>query len=256
MNNSSLKVLIGDDSASYGTKTASELRKKGLFAYTRNNSGMAIFNSIMSEMPDVVVSDLTLKDSDSLEIIRKTKSLLSQCPSFIVTSEINNSFIERQVLECGASYFLPKPCDPEKLYEIIKLVGSKKTGSQCSDPELMVTELIQKLGVPAHIKGYRYMRTAILECLDNKELLESFTKNLYPTVACRHETTPSRVERAIRHAIDTAWARGNEEDLSSFLGYTADKNACRPTNSEFIALATDKLFLRLKHQPEQSGYFT
>ena len=250
MNNSSLKVLIGNDSATHGTKIASELRDYGIFAYTRKNSADAILNSIMSEMPDVVVADLTLEDSDSMEVINRSRSLLSQCPLFIITSDINNNFIERQVLEGGATYFLPMPYDTAKLYEIIRLIAYKKTDSQCNDAELMVTELIQKLGVPAHIKGYRYIRTAILECLNNKTLLDSFTKDLYPTVAYRYETTPTRVERAIRHAIETAWTRGNDEDLSSFLGYSIDKRNCKPTNSEFIALATDKLLLRLKHQEQ------
>lgn len=254
MNNSSLKVLIGDDSAAYGTKIASELRKQGIYAYTRKNSGNAILNSILSETPDVVISDLTMTDYDSLELIRRSKSVLSQCPIFIVTSEINNSFIERQVLEGGASYFLPKPCDPAKISEIVRLLGYKKTGSETNDAELMVTELIQKLGVPAHIKGYRYMRTAILECLENKDLLDNFTKNLYPTVACRYETTPSRVERAIRHAIDTAWTRGKEEELNSFFGYSIDRSNGRPTNSEVIALAADTIFLRLKRSSEQTVY--
>lgn len=247
MDSNTIKVLICDDTAKHGIKMASSLREMGVYAYTRKNNGETIFNAILSEMPDVVVTDLTLEDSDSIMLIEKLSTVLSQLPAFIVTSDINNSFIKRQVLEGGASYFLPMPFDAVELVEIIKLVACKKTDSNCSDAELIVTEMIQKIGVPAHIKGYRYIRTAILECLENRSKLDSFTKDLYPTVAGIYDTTPSRVERAIRHAIDAAWNRGSKENLSLLLGYTVGEKNSRPTNSEFIALAADKLLLRMRY---------
>jgi two-component system response regulator (stage 0 sporulation protein A) len=112
--------------------------------------------------------------------------------------------------------------------------------------ELVVTDVIHQLGVPAHIKGYHYLREAILSSLSDHDLLESVTKSLYPNVACKFQTTSSRVERAIRHAIEIAWDRGNVEILNSFFGYTVNTSKGKPTNSEFIALITDKLRLRYK----------
>ena len=165
---------------------------------------------------------------------------------FIVTSEIDNSFIEKQVLEGGADYFLARPLDMDKLNRLIANLSQRSTGSAANEMLINVTDTIQRLGVPAHIKGYHYLRTAILCSIENKELLDSVTKQLYPTVAGAYDTTSSRVERAIRHAIEIAWDRGNVDTLNSFFGYTVDTGKGKPTNSEFIALITDKLRLRYK----------
>lgn len=246
MPESSIKVLICDDTAERGIRIASRLRELNIFAYTRKNDGNVIFNSILSDKPDVVVAELTLKDTDSICIMKKIQSLHSNCPQFIIISDIYNSFVERQVIESGAAYIMTKPIDPDELYNVIKLVAIKKTTPDCNDAELMVTDLIRSIGIPAHIKGYRYIRTAVLECLDSRIFLESITKSLYPRVAEIYETTPSRVERAIRHAIETAWDRQDKEAMSSFFGCRVDNFRSRPTNSEFIALAADKIGLHMK----------
>lgn len=127
------------------------------------------------------------------------------------------------------------------------MVTVKKTATDCGDAELMVTNLIRSLGIPAHIKGYRYIRTAVLECLNSHMFLESMTKSLYPRVAEIYQTTPARVERAIRHAIETAWDRKDKEVMSSFFGCNIDNFQSRPTNSEFIALAADRIGLSMKN---------
>ena len=245
MKNEIIRALMCDDSASSGVRLASRLRELGIFAYTRRNEGEVILSSVLSDNPDVVVADLSLRDTDSVAIMQKAKSILAQSPAFVILSEIDNSFIERQVIDSGAAYFLPKPFEAERLYDVIKSVTVKKTDGSCFDAEILVTEMIQNLGIPAHIKGYRYIRTAILECLANRSCLDSITKHLYPRVASKHETTPSRVERAIRHAIETAWERGSRENINAFFGYSADSYN-RPTNSEFIALAADKICLCMK----------
>lgn len=246
MNATTIKVLICDDTAEKGIKIASRLRELNIYAFTRRNEGNVILNSILSDMPDVVVAELSLKDTDSVSIMERVRSVMSNSPQFIIISDIQNSFIERQVLESGAAYIMTAPVDPDELFNIIKLVAIKKSDSDCTDVELIVTELIRGLGIPAHIKGYRYIRTAILESIQSRILLESVTKSLYPKVADIHNTTPARVERAIRHAIEAAWNRHNNEAMSSFFGYKIEEFRSRPTNSEFIALAADKIGLQLK----------
>ncbi|WP_173458145.1 sporulation transcription factor Spo0A [Ruminococcus flavefaciens] len=246
MENKRIKVLIGDDSASNGVKVAATLMENDMIAYTRKKTGKAILDSIINDTPDVVILDLTLQDTDAICIMEHVKGTLVKVPAFIVISEINNSFIERQVIESGASYFLTRPYEVKALPSIIKSVCNITHISQYSDTEIMVTEIIQKLGVPAHIKGYHYLRTAILSAIDNSKLMECVTKLLYPCVAQKYDTTSSRVERAIRHAIEIAWDRGNSDIINSFFGYTIDNYRGRPTNSEFIALITDKIRLKMK----------
>ena len=241
-----IKVLIGDDSASIGVKVAAKLRECDMIAYTRRKNGKAILDSILNDKPDVVLVDLTLPDTDALEIIRHVKEEYVKVPAFIIVSDIRNSFIERQVMESGASYFLTKPYNIEEIPSVIKSICRKPITFNCADTEIIVTDIIQKLGVPAHIKGYHYLRTAILSAIDNARLMECVTKQLYPCVAKKYDTTSSRVERAIRHAIEIAWDRGNTETINSFFGYTIDSYRGRPTNSEFIALITDKIRLQLK----------
>lgn len=149
-------------------------------------------------------------------------------------------------MDNGASRFLLKPYDADDLCSAINSAIGDRADSLSDDMEVVVTDIIHQLGVPAHIKGYHYLRTAILHSIEDKKLLDSVTKLLYPTVASIYDTTSSRVERAIRHAIEIAWDRGNVDTLNSFFGYTVDTGKGKPTNSEFIALITDKLRLRYK----------
>ncbi len=250
MVNNKIKVLIGDDSVEYGISCASTLRNMGMYAFTRAKDGSSLFETIKNDSPDVVVVDAILPHMDAIELIKKVQSLSIKKPVFIVTSSYDNPFIERQVMQSGAAYFMLKPFDVNTLGDrIMSLMhgNSESEGTGGQDMEVVVTEVIHQLGVPAHIKGYHYLREAILASLDNKELLESVTKMLYPTVAKKFDTTSSRVERAIRHAIEIAWDRGNLDTLNSFFGYTVNTCKGKPTNSEFIALITDKL--RLQYKP-------
>lgn len=246
MENESIKVLIGDNSAANGVKAAAKLRESGMVAYTRKMEGSIIYESIINDRPDVVITALTMQDTDAIALINRVKEQLINAPAFIVASNVRNSFIERQVLANGAAYFLTEPFDLNELASIIKSVCSKAVSKACTDTEIMVTDVIQKIGVPAHIKGYHYLRTAIISAINNSHLMESVTKQLYPCVAQKYATTSSRVERAIRHAIEIAWDRGNSDVISSFFGYSVKSYRGRPTNSEFIALITDKIRLKLK----------
>ncbi|MBR1863009.1 MAG: sporulation transcription factor Spo0A [Ruminococcus sp.] len=257
-NTDKIKILIGDDTAQYGVNCAAALRNTGFFVITRQKDGMVILDAVKNEQPDVVIVDAVMPGLDAIELIRRTQSLPER-PLYIVTSPYENSFIETQVMSAGASYFMLKPFDVKVLGERIKamlgidtdITAGSTSSSRRESPanlELIVTDIIHQIGVPAHIKGYHYLREAIICSVNDKEMLESVTKLLYPAVAKKFCTTPSRVERAIRHAIEIAWDRGDIDTLNSFFGYTVNTGKGKPTNSEFIALITDKITLKFKAQ--------
>ena len=249
--NEKIRVLIGDDSVDFGVTTASALRSCGMYAFTRRKDGSVLLNTILEEHPDVVVVDCVMPHMDAIELIKRTRSEAERFPAFIVTSGYDNPFVERQIMELGAKYYMIRPFDVNMLVQRILSLSSGASASRRSNSiEVKVTEIIHQLGVPAHIKGYHYLRAAIMASLDNHELLDSVTKLLYPEVARRYNTTASRVERAIRHAIEIAWDRGDLEMLNAFFGYTVNTCKGRPTNSEFIALITDKLRLQLESEGE------
>ncbi|MBQ8928681.1 MAG: sporulation transcription factor Spo0A [Oscillospiraceae bacterium] len=250
--NNKTKVLIGDDTVDYGITTASALRNCGMYAFTRRKDGNLLYNTILEEQPDVVLIEAVMPHMDAIELIKRTKAAVRErslkFPAFIVTSGYDNPFVERQIMEQGAAYFMLRPFDLSALADRITSLtaGTVPRSERGGDLELIVTDVIHQLGVPAHIKGYHYLRAAILASIDNAELLESVTKLLYPAVASQFNTTPSRVERAIRHAIEIAWDRGDLDMLNDFFGYTVNTCKGKPTNSEFIALITDKLRLQRK----------
>ncbi|MBE6840332.1 MAG: sporulation transcription factor Spo0A [Ruminococcus sp.] len=240
-----IKVMIGDDTAEYGVCLASKLRNSGIYAYTRKKDGMVLLEAIQRDLPDVVVIDLSIQKIDAIALMRRISALDIKKPEFIITSAFDNAFVERQVIEAGAAYYLIKPFEVETLISTIKSVVKKENLAESKDIELIVTETIHNLGVPAHIKGYHYLRTAIISAI-NKQHIDSITKTLYPEVANAYSTTASRVERAIRHAIEVAWDRGNSDVINSFFGYTVNSYKGKPTNYEFIALISDRLKLKYK----------
>ena len=240
-----IKVMIGDDTAEYGVCLASKLRNGGIYAYTRKKDGMVLLEAIQRDLPDVVVIDLSIQKIDAIALMRRISTLDIKKPEFIITSAFDNAFVERQVIEAGAAYYLIKPFEVETLISTIKSVVKKENLAESKDIELIVTETIHSLGVPAHIKGYHYLRTAIISAI-NKQHIDSITKTLYPEVANAYSTTASRVERAIRHAIEVAWDRGNSDVINSFFGYTVNSYKGKPTNYEFIALISDRLKLKYK----------
>ncbi len=253
MDNKKIKVLIGDDSAEYGIACANELRSHGLYVMTRRRDGKVILDAIQNDKPEVAIIDAVLPHMDAIEILEKSQTFENR-PAFIITSAYENEFIERQVMEKGASYYMLKPFDISALGNRIISLTTKNPRhmmSSAQDLEVVVTDMIHQLGVPAHIKGYHYLRAAILASIEDQALLESVTKLLYPTVAKQFDTTSSRVERAIRHAIEIAWDRGDLDTINSFFGYTVNNCKGKPTNSEFIALLTDKLRLQYGRNHQQ-----
>lgn len=217
--------------------------------------GIEALQMANEKRPDVIVMDLVLTKLDGLGVLQKL-SQQQPAPAVIVVSGFFNEHVVQEAAELGAYYFMPKPCDmPALLSRIRQVTSIGKTGAQRqaiqmlrTEPNLeaVVTEVLHEIGVPAHIKGYQYLREAIIMTINDMEAINSVTKVLYPEVAKKFDTTPSRVERAIRHAIEVAWDRGDIETLQKFFGYTVSNVKGKPTNSEFIAMIADCLSLRRK----------
>jgi two-component system response regulator (stage 0 sporulation protein A) len=188
---------------------------------------------------------------DALGVLRELDNMhLDKRPLVMVLSSTDNQRFESEVLKAGADYYFLKPYNPEMLAERIiqfsSLHNASVNQSGVKDLDVVVSQIMHQIGVPAHIRGYQYLREAIILSINNSEMISSVTKILYPTVAKTFKTTPSRVERAIRHAIEVAWDRGDVDVLSSYFGYTIQNERGKPTNSEFIAMISDNLKLRMK----------
>ena len=221
--------------------------------------GLEALETVRRLKPDVVVLELVQPRLDGLGVLRKL-SETEDMPAVLVLTGFVNAHVVAESAELGASYFMSKPFDSSELLQRIRQFGRRKqprpagTARSASpmpartEPSLesVVTEIIHEIGVPAHIKGYQYLREAIMLTIRDMDAINAVTKVLYPEVARKFSTTPSRVERAIRHAIEVAWDRGDVETLQKFFGYTVSGIKGKPTNSEFIAMIADHLSLRQK----------
>ncbi len=252
-----LKIVIADDSTELGQNCANALKSYGMNVVLCEKDGSKVVEKTRLEKPDVVLADVFMPNLDILGVLGSLKDMdEKERPMVMAMSSFDNQRLEKETLDAGASYYFLKPFDINTMAQrIIQLSGWKNEISPIvvkdnvvTDPELelMVTEIIHQIGVPAHIKGYHYLREAIILSVKNSEIINSVTKLLYPTVAKNHGTTSSRVERAIRHAIEVAWDRGDIDVLNSYFGYTIQNDRGKPTNSEFIAMISDKLRLRLR----------
>jgi two-component system response regulator (stage 0 sporulation protein A) len=253
------KVIIADESREFAVPCASLLKSFGVEALLVPKDGEALYEAIVAQRPQAVLCDVFMPHSDAIGVMRRVQEQedLPQ-PQFMVLSGFDNMALQKEVMQSGARYYFLKPFDTEVLAErIVQLISSPegergKSGktvpfsSGGQDMELMVTEMIHQIGVPAHIKGYHYLRESILLSVKDPEVMNAVTKVLYPTVAKKFATTASRVERAIRHAIEVAWDRGDVDTLNAYFGYTIHNSRGKPTNSEFIAMLSDKLRLTLK----------
>ena len=221
------------------------------------HNGEEICNIIREKQPDVVVLDIIMPKVDGLSVMERFHhdDQMKKVPSFIVVSAVGQERITEDAFDLGADYFMLKPirrAGEKRARE----VGRPKPAEALEDHirnnlETDVTDIIHEIGVPAHIKGYQYLRDAIILSVNDMEMLNSITKILYPTIAKRHQTTPSRVERAIRHAIEVAWSRGKMDTIDELFGYTVSTGKGKPTNSEFIALIADKIRLEYKNRSFQ-----
>lgn len=205
------------------------------------------------DRPDALLLDLMLAGIDGLQLLTQVHQMNPELVA-IVSSGYLTDFMMEMAGSLGVRCFLTKPCRPDVVVERLRQVlramesGRNKARREAVNLDTMVTSVIHEIGVPAHIKGYQYLREAIKLAVDDMEVINAITKVLYPQVAKTFQTTPSRVERAIRHAIEVAWDRGDLDTLQRFFGYTVSNTKGKPTNSEFIALIADKLTLELKGQ--------
>lgn len=228
------------------------------------NNGEEIYQIIKNTQPDVVLLDLIMPKMDGLSVMDRVNEdkNLKKSPNFIVITAVGQERITEDAFKKGASYYIMKPFHNDTVLNRIKYiqgeVQNKKREisryTECSAEtkeislENRVTDMIHEIGIPAHIKGYHYLRDAILMAIEDMDVLNAITKILYPTIAKKHQSTSSRVERAIRHAIEVAWGRGKIDVLDDLFGYTVSNGKGKPTNSEFIALVADTIRLEQKQR--------
>jgi len=219
--------------------------------------GSAAVDGIIQLEPDIAIIDGVMPKLDGLGVLEKIATMGTK-PITIILSEVTQEKVTKKAIDLGADYYMLKPFDLEILVERIRLLRDEAQAriplfsGDFKNPELQinieqkVTAILHEIGVPAHIRGYHYMREAIMMAINDMDVLNYITKELYPTIALKMNTTPSRVERAIRHAIEVAWSRGKVDAIDSLFGYTINNHKGKPTNSEFIALIADRLRLELK----------
>ncbi|MBP9988384.1 MAG: sporulation transcription factor Spo0A [Ruminococcus sp.] len=245
-----IKVMIAENNE-FGQDCAKALSSCGYSVFLTEKDGSQIITRAKVEKPDIIIMDAFMLHIDAIGVVKQIKSMKEiKSPMLIVLSNVDNSRFESEILGAGADYYFLKPVDENVLAQRInQLVGWKKSEEAehtVENLEVDVTQILHQIGVPAHIKGYQYLRQAILLSVDNAEMISSVTKLLYPSVAKIYKTTSSRVERAIRHAIEVAWDRGDVDVLNSYFGYTIQSTRGKPTNSEFIAMIADRLRLQMK----------
>lgn len=259
---SNIKVLIADDNREFVEllkdymETQDDIEVIGL-AYNGNE----VLEILENDEPDVMILDIIMPHLDGLGVLEKVKGItFNKQPKIIMLTAFGQENITQRAVELGASYYILKPFDMEILVNRVRqvvnnqLINPQKTNhtnslmgkTKAKNLETHITNIIHDIGVPAHIKGYMYLREAIIMVYNEVEILGSITKVLYPRVADKFNTTPSRVERAIRHAIEVAWSRGNVDAIKRMFGYTVNTSKAKPTNSEFIAMVADKLRIESK----------
>ena len=253
------KILIADEDVTARSVLREGLLRAGYRNVEEAGNGEDTLKKISRTHPDVVIMDVWLSKLDGIGVLRSCRSLDfggEKAPAFIIMSSVSSQNVLIGATEAGAELCLPKPVNVSSLCEHVESIVSRRrrdipaaamqTEAQGPDIETQVTQIIHQIGVPAHIKGYQYLRTAILLTVKDSDIINSVTKVLYPSVAKKYATTTSRVERAIRHAIEVAWDRGDVDTLNSYFGYTIQNNRGKPTNSEFIAMIADNLRLKYK----------
>ncbi len=265
-----ISIVVADDNVEFSRMLSDYLNlQEGMEVIGIAHDGLEAVDMILENKPDVIILDVIMPKLDGLGVLEKinesnmTKQLMS-----IVLSAVGQEKITQRAIMLGAQYYFIKPFELNVIAQRIKemkniayvnvgnsdflrenkaqyISNGARSGKE-KDLEIEITNLIHDIGVPAHIKGYQYLRDAITMVVNNMEIINQITKTLYPTIASNYGTTPSRVERAIRHAIEVAWSRGQVEVMDSIFGYTVNNLKGKPTNSEFIAMLADKLRLELK----------
>ena len=264
--NKKIRVLVADDNDAFGMIITEFLESQNdIEVAARVDNGEDAIEMIEKTNPDIVVLDIIMPRLDGLGVLMKYKNVnASEKPLFIILSAVGQDTITQQALSLGAIYYIVKPFDLNVLVDrirelvrthiptVIRMEPSVQSTSLSKsnfggdNVQTKITQIMRDVGVPAHIKGYQYMRDAIIMAVKDREIISAVTKRLYPELAKNHKTTPSRVERAIRHAIEVAWNRGKVDTINDLFGYTINTRKGKPTNSEFIALVADTLRLSEK----------
>ena len=246
-------VIIADNTEEFCSALTSALQRSDGFQIVGTaNDGEQAIRMVMERKPNILVLDMMLAKKDGISVL-KAISAVQPRPVVLATSGFITDYVASAAANLGVRYLMLKPCDMSALVERLEEIRGGESQRQPATRhssqtsiETMVTNIIHEIGVPAHIKGYQYLREAIIIAVEDMDVINAITKVLYPQVAKTFQTTPSRVERAIRHAIEVAWDRGDLDTLQRFFGYTVSNTKGKPTNSEFIALIADKLQLQLK----------
>ncbi|MBQ4652010.1 MAG: sporulation transcription factor Spo0A [Oscillospiraceae bacterium] len=255
------RILIADANAEFCSLLTEYIsNEKDFDVLGSAGDGIEALALIAELKPDILIMDLQLSQLDGLELLRRLPESKVKCKVVVLSGFINQNVLA-DCATLGVEYFIPKPCDISSLLVYLRRLSGNNQGAtpdfpaplsrRDNDLEAVVTDIIHEIGVPAHIKGYQYLREAIILTINDMDMINAVTKVLYPEVAKKFSTTPSRVERAIRHAIEVAWDRGDIEVLQKFFGYTVSNIKGKPTNSEFIAMIADCLSLRRKHSAQR-----
>ena len=246
---STLKILLADADEDSRIALEQDLeQERSLEVVGSTGDGMDAIKLIEKTDLDIIIMDLVQAGVDGLEVLEQMSQMERKRPMVIVYSAYIRGSVTLQAAEFGADYFIMKPCSSQLVAERIRQLYQVSPVAPANNEHLetLVTSVIHEIGVPAHIKGYQYLREAIIIAVEDMEVINAVTKVLYPEVARRFDTTASRVERAIRHAIEVAWDRGDIETLQKYFGYTVSNAKGKPTNSEFIAMIADRLQLQRK----------
>lgn len=253
-----IKVLIAENANEFAADSGHLFEEKGFEAQFCEKDGHRLLENIDAFCPDVVLMDMFMSGLDGVGVMRAIKeSDRVSKPIFVIVSGFDNLLLEKEALRAGAAYYVIKPFRMtdllDRIAELITcyreeqpVVHKGQIYSIDHELEMTITGILHQIGVPAHIKGYHYLRSAIVMSVKHPEVINAITKELYPAVAQHYDTTSSRVERAVRHAIEVAWDRGDVDVLNSYFGYTIHNGRGKPTNSEFIAMISDRLRLKNK----------
>lgn len=265
MENGKIKLVIADDNKEFSSILSEYLKGQNDFDVVGiAKDGLEAVKYVTTYEPDVLVLDIIMPHLDGLGVLEKINTMTTtNIPKVIILSAVGQDKITQRAINLGAEYYVVKPFDMDvfskrirQLFSSSSSVGEVRRPMMVSDSHIAfvesnnlesdITNIIHEIGVPAHIKGYLYLREAITMVVNDVELLSAVTKELYPSIAKKYNTTASRVERAIRHAIEVAWARGQVDTINKLFGYTINNGKGKPTNSEFIAMVADKLRLKNK----------
>ena len=241
-------VMLADTGEEFRMLLKGALEATGEFTVVaETDNGAQVLPLVHRYHPQILVMEMLLPELDGLGVLRALREV-KEGPQTIALSAFCNDQTVSQARDLGAFYFLPKPCSEQSLMEHMRraVAPAEEETTYEAGLESRVTAILHEVGVPAHIKGYQYVREAIMITVNNMDVINAVTKVLYPEVAKRFNTTPSRVERAIRHGIEVAWDRGDLETLQKYFGYTVNSAKGKPTNSEFIAMISDRLQLQMK----------